>query len=105
MYFNIDNKSQSNAATTNISYPDFPHRSIPQYYNHDISTLGSTQQAVLDKIQITNKQAAVLEQATQSQSQNRLWFEKRKLRVTASRVHDVFQWKRGMERHGERTCK
>ena len=36
VYINIDNKSETNAATTiNISYPDFPHQSIPQYY-HDI---------------------------------------------------------------------
>ena len=103
VYINIDNKSETNAATTiNICYPDFPHQSIPQYYHHDISTLGSTEQAVLDRIQITNEEAVVLEQATQSQSQNRLWFDERKLRVTASRIHDVFQWKRGMDRHGER---
>ena len=83
VYINIDNKSETNAATTiNICYPDFPHQSIPQYYHHDISTLGSTEQAVLDRIQITNEEAVVLEQATQSQSQNRLWLDERKLRVT-----------------------
>ena len=100
VYFNIDNKSKSDLASTNISYPSFPHRSIPQYYHYDISTLGSTQQAVLDKIQVTNGQATALEQATQSQSQSTMWFEERKLRVTALRIYDVFQWKRGMERHG-----
>ena len=102
VYHNIDIESQTNVTSTNISYPDFPHQTIPQYYHHDISTLSSTQKSVLDKIQITNEQAATLEQATQSQSQDRQWFEERRLRVTASRIHDVFQWKRGMERHGER---
>ena len=100
VYINIDKKPSSNAAT-NVPYPEFPHQNIPQYYHHDISTLETTQNAVLNKIKMTNEQAVVLERATQSQSQNALWYEERKRRVTASRVYDVFQWKRGMEKHAE----
>ena len=101
VYINIDSKTPSNTATVD-TYPDFPHRSIPQYYEHDISTLTSSERAVLGNIQITNEKAVELEQATQSQSQSSLWFKERSNRITASRVHDVFQWKRGMDSHAEK---
>jgi hypothetical protein len=97
VYINID-RSPSNPSATPSTYPNFPHRSIPQYYHHDLSTLDSSQKAVFDKLQVTNDQAVILEQATQLQSQSSLWFSERKCRVTASKIYDVFHWKRGMER-------
>ena len=36
---------------------------------------------------VTNEQAVALEQATQTQSQNTLWFKERKCRITASKIH------------------
>ena len=43
-----------------------------------------------------------LEEATRTQSQNVLWFQQRKCRITASRVYDVYQWERGMKKHAEK---
>ena len=51
---------------------------------------------------MTSEQAVVLEQATQLQSQSTLWFEERKCRITASKVYDVFQWKKGLDKHAEK---
>ena len=51
---------------------------------------------------MTNEQAVILEQTTQLQSQSSLWFKERKFRVTASKVSDVFHWKRGMDKHAEK---
>ena len=48
---------------------------------------------------MTSEQAVVLEQATQLQSQSTLWFKERKCRITALKVYDVFQWKRGLDKH------
>ena len=50
---------------------------------------------------VTNEQVVALEQATQTQSQNTLWFKERKCRITASKIH-VFYWKRGMDKHAEK---
>ena len=101
VYINIETKIPSTEAVSD-NYPDFPHCNIPQYYYHDLSTLDSAQKATLDKIHMTSEQAVVLEQATQLQSQSTLWFEEKKCRITASKVYDVFQWKRGLDKHAEK---
>ena len=61
---------------------------------HNISD--PMQQTKLSELCVTNIQAVALEQATQTQSQNKLWFTERKCRITASKIHDDFHWKRGM---------
>ena len=101
VYINIETKIPSTEAISD-NYPDFPHCNIPQYYYHDLSTLDSAQKATLDKIHMTSEQAVVLEQATQLQLQSTLWFEERKCRITASKVYDVFQWKKGLDKHAEK---
>ena len=93
MYKQLDHKSLTQLK---------PYCNIPQYYYHDLSTLDSAQKATLDKIHMTSEQAVVLEQATQLQSQSTLWFKERKCRITASKVYDVFQWKRGLDKHAEK---
>ena len=101
VYLNIDNLNPLNVCPRS-SYPDFPHRDIPQYFQYDTSILTQAEQSVLQKIKLTNEQAVAIERMTRKQSADSLWFMERKLRVTASKIYDVYQWKRGLEKHAEK---
>ena len=101
VYVNIDPVTASSPSTT-ATYPDFPHHHIPQYFKYDHYVSDPMQQTKLQELCVTHVQAVALEQATQTQSQNKLWFTERKCRITASKIHDVFYWKRGMNKHAEK---
>ena len=58
-----------------------------------------------ERLNLTNEQAVALEETTRTLSQNVLWFQQRKRRVTASQVYDVYQWKRGMEKWYGKACR
>ena len=92
----------SSSPRTTQTYSDFPHHHIPQHFNYDHYVSDSMQQTKLQELCVTNVQAVALEQATQTQSQNNLWFKKRKCRITASKILHVFYCKRGMDKHAEK---
>ena len=106
VYMNIGDTncpSEPNLSTCNHNnYPDFPHRFVPQYYFYDISNTCQSEKDLLEGLNLTNEQAVALEEATRTQSQNVLWFQQRKCRITALQVYDVYQWKKGMEKHAEK---
>ena len=96
-YFNISSLTP-NSKSTCATYPDFPHRKIPVYFT-PTTTLSQPEINLLKNIMLTEEEATSLEQATRDQAASGLWHNQRKCRLTASRVSEVFQWKRGLESH------
>ena len=83
-------------------YPDFPLRCIPQYFKYDYYTLPLSEQSIIRQLNVTDKEATAIEQAAIGQSNSSLWHEERKRRITASKVHEVYKWKRGFDHHAEK---
>ena len=98
VYMNTDKSIPRSSCTVDV-YPEFPHRNIPVYYPHDPSNLGVPENAILDQLKLSKEQANAIEEATRDQSNNVLWHSLRKNRLMASRIHEVYSWKRGMENH------
>lgn len=84
-----------------LDYPKFPHRDIPSYYIYDTSDLSESESAFIKQLSVTFDEAATIE-STRSQSNCALLFNQRKGRVTASRIYDVNNWKRGLAKHAEK---
>lgn len=110
-YYSVDVFSTQYSSTPVTMYPDFPHRNIPIYFSSPLN-LCIPEKITLEQLKVTNDEAKTIEDATRNQSSNVLWHNLRKLRLTASRVDEVFRWKRGMENHGDKfvnytlhTCK
>ena len=85
---NIDKLISLNS-TNYTDYPDFPHKVLPQNYPVDaVFDFTSQERTILEKLQLLNRDAVLLEKATRQQSAIPLWFEQR---VTASQIYDVAQ--------------
>lgn len=104
-YLNIDSAIPLNLSVNIENYPEFPHRNITQYYFYDVSRLTESERCVFEEIKITHEQALKIEQSTRNQSDSKLWFKERKNRITASKIFDVYQWKRSFPQHADKfTC-
>jgi len=101
VYLNIENLQPQNQSN-NTDYPDFPHKAIPQYYSYSTSHLSVSERSVIEKLVLSQEEAKILEQATLNQSSCTLWYSQRKQRITASRIHEVYQWKRGLDNHADK---
>ena len=103
VYLNMNvNLERVAILTPCAGYPDFPLRCIPQYFKYDYYTLPLSEQSILRQLNVTDKEATAIEQATIGQSNSALWHEERKRRLTASKVHEVYKWKRGFDHHAEK---
>lgn len=99
LYMNINNLSPNSKSNTTQTYPNFPHKEIPQYFAHNNPNLSSLERTVLQELELTHAEAIELEEATCEQSNSATWHNERRSRITASRVYEVFQWKRGLDNH------
>ena len=73
-----------------------------QYYKYDYYTLPLSEESIIRQLNVTDKEATVIELATIGQSNSALWHEERERRITASKVHEVSKWKRGFDHHAEK---
>ena len=100
VYINTEKLSPKSPCPSPVSvYPEFPHRNINCYYPHDPFNLSVPEDTILDQLKMSKEQTKTIEEATRNQSSNVLWHSLRKCRLTASRIHEVYLWKRGIENH------
>ena len=82
-------------------YPSFPHEDVPIYYDASHHQLKDEELLIYDDLDLTILDSWTLERDTRAQATSLTWTEQQKNRVTASKFCDVYNWKRGMEKHAE----
>ena len=82
-------------------YPSFPHEDVPSYYDASHHQLKDEELLIYNDLDFTILDSWTLERDTRAQANSLTWMEQEKNRVTASKFWDVYNWKRGMEKHAE----
>ena len=103
VYCSIDPGTSQRGSLTDVysDYPSFPHSSVPVYYDISQHQLRDEELLIYDDLDLTLADSVSLEKDTREQANSSIWKEHRKHTVTASRIYDVYSWKRGMEKHAE----